>query len=143
MSRRPTSIFAIFNDQDSTCNGDDVDFATESDVLGASYMDGEWFGKGDFELVRLIGPPHSIPGYYFGWTTSEPLIGTDVVAIHHPHGASTHISFGSRSLDASVTVDGELAPASFYYRVQLAQGIVEPGSSGSPCSTRRIRSWAP
>jgi len=67
-----------------------------------------------------------------GWNTAEPNVGDAVVGIHYPEGSWERISFGQRIEDEDISVNGVIGPASRYYQVNFRQGIIEPGSSGSP-----------
>jgi len=69
---------------------------------------------------------------FLGWTTDAPDIGGAVVGIHHPSGSWKRISFGSRSVDRSGSIEGNIAPANRYYRATWTEGKTEGGSSGSP-----------
>jgi hypothetical protein len=62
----------------------------------------------------------------------DPGVGSFLTGIHHPEGSWKRISFGDRIGDATVSVEGALAPANLYLQVNMDKGVVEPGSSGSP-----------
>jgi uncharacterized protein (TIGR03437 family) len=120
----------LFGDETSVCDGTQADVQ----ILGsdsAMYLVGAPIGQGDYTLVALTEPaPAGV--YLFGWTTDEPYVGEPLVGIHHPGGSWARIAFGVRSADATVSISGETAPANEYYQVDYQQGVVEPGSSGSP-----------
>jgi uncharacterized protein (TIGR03437 family) len=119
-----------FDYQTSSCNGPPPNFGLLGpEAVGATYLAGAAVSEGDYTLLQLSSPPTS---YYFGWSATDPPIGSQVVGIHHPEASWTRISFGTRAPDQTVDVSGTLAPANLYDTVDFTQGIVEPGSSGSP-----------
>ena len=123
------SMELYFNYQTSSCNGPAPDLGQLGPIDGATYLAGAPISNGDFTLVKLSDNPGS---YFFGWSATDPPIGSQVVGIHHPEGSWTRISFGSRAPDRTVDVSSATAPANLYDQVDFTQGIVEPGSSGSP-----------
>jgi hypothetical protein len=84
---------------------------------------------GDYSLLRF---PEDTGTAYFDLATTEPAVGESLTGIHYPRGSFAHIAFGVRDPDQDVNVQGTTAPAAEYYQVEMRQGILEPGSSGSP-----------
>jgi uncharacterized protein (TIGR03437 family) len=125
------SVEAHFLYQTSTCNGTPPDLSTVPRLEGGHYLVGADVGQGDYSLLLLNGtaPPGTT---LLGWTTADPNFGDQVVGIHHPEGSWKRISFGSRTTDTDVSVNGVIGPANLYYQIDFTQGIIEPGSSGSP-----------
>lgn len=121
----------IFGDETAVCNGTDADVHLLGAEAGATYLTSASFEYGDYSLLTLTAPaPAGV--YLFGWNTTAPAIGDPVVGIHHPAGSWARISFGQRDADAPINIGGvEVAPG-IDYQVSYTQGIIEPGSSGSP-----------
>lgn len=125
------SVEASFLYQTPTCNGTPPDISTVPKIEGARYIVGAGVAQGDYSLLLLNGAAPA-GTTLLGWTTAEPNFGERVVGIHHPQGSWKRISFGSRTGDTDVSVNGVIAPANMYYQIDFTQGIIEPGSSGSP-----------
>lgn len=123
------TVEARFFYQSATCNGTPPPLTSLPRVLGARYLTGGDWSRGDFALLELTSAPQGV--YFLGWNVSLDTR-QSVVGIHHPRGSHRRISFGGRGIDRFFTVDGQLAPANLYYFVQWGSGIIEPGSSGSP-----------
>ena len=64
---------------------------------------------------------------YLGWTTDAPIVGENVVCIHHPAGTDMKVSIG-HILEVDVTQNG----FQNLIHLQWDEGITEGGSSGSP-----------
>lgn len=125
------TVQAFFLYQTPACNGTPPDLGTVPTVAGARFVAGAPIGQGDYSLLLLSSPaPAGV--HFLGWNTGGPNLGDPVAGIHHPRGSWTRISFGTRAADETVSVGGEIAPATLYYQVDYTQGRVEPGSSGSP-----------
>jgi len=121
--------------QTSTCRGTPpTSRDTSSKSTGGGHLiDWGVMEAGDYSLVLLQNIPNGVT--FSGWDPADPAVGADVVGIHHPMGSWKRISFGQRTLDLTVDVEGSTAPGDKYYSVQEKQGRVEPGSSGSPLFT--------
>jgi len=89
--------------------------------------------NGDYSLVLLPNIPAGV--VFAGWDTSDPDIGSPVTGIHHPEGGYKRISFGNTLDGVDIFVGNDFAPGALYHQVNYTQGIVEPGSSGSPLFT--------
>ncbi len=89
--------------------------------------------QGDYSLVLLPNIPSGV--VFAGWDPDDPPIGSPVTGIHHPEGSYKRISFGSTLNGVDVFVGNDFAPGTLYHQVNYTQGIVEPGSSGSPLFT--------
>ena len=130
------SIQAYFGYQTAFCGGVAPDLGYVDRVLVGVYLTGATIPKGDYTLVRLSGMPPtglgSVGSYFFGWSASAPEIGELVTGIHHPQDSWTRIAFGARISDQTLNISGSVAPANLYYQVDFTQGLIEPGSSGSP-----------
>lgn len=121
----------VFGDQTSVCNGTQADVSALGGETGATYLASAPFEEGDYSLLTLTAPaPAGV--YLFGWTTTGPQIGDPVVGIHHPVGSWARISFGERGADEPFDINGMLVPLGVDYQVNYTQGLIEPGSSGSP-----------
>ena len=123
------SIQAFFFYQASVCNGAPPSLGSLPTVQGGTYLAGAPIIQGDYSLVQLSSAPSGV--YYLGWGFNLPF-GTSATGIHHPQSSYKRISFGSRSPDVNLDVDGEFGPANLYYQVGWSSGLTEPGSSGSP-----------
>jgi uncharacterized protein (TIGR03437 family) len=128
-SAEARSVQAFFLYQDSVCNGTPPSLGSVPSVLGATYLTGASISQGDYSFLLLTSAPSGLT--YLGWNFNLAL-NAPVTGVHHPKGSYKRISFGSRSTDIDITVDGELAPANLYYQVPWSSGVTEPGSSGSP-----------
>jgi lysyl endopeptidase len=82
----------------------------------------------DFALLELNQTPDPSLGiFYAGWTRSgQPA--SSVTAIHHPKGDLMKISIDVNPVIAVSFFGG----GPDYWRATFDQGIVQPGSSGSP-----------
>ena len=126
------TIVAYFGYQTQTCNGT-ADLSSATAVEGATYVAGADITQGDYALVLFNNqPPKSLPGYYFGWSATDPAIGDPVFGIHHPYASWARISFGSRAPDETEIISGQTAPSNLFLLAGFTQGVIEPGSSGSP-----------
>lgn len=122
--------------QTSTCNGVPPDPAVVprttggADLLATSLVDLDedpaLLGF-DFTLLRLrFAPPGGVT--FLGWSSAEAETGRAVVSISHPRADFKRIAFGDRTEFLLIQ------DPTFYYEVTWRpdQGVVEPGSSGSP-----------
>src|SRR5207244_464224 len=125
------TVEAEFLYHTASCNGTPPDLSAVPTLEGARFLAGAPIRQGDYTLMLLNG---SAPDgtTLLGWNTAEPNVGDAVVGIHYPEGSWERISFGERIEDADISVNGVIGPASRYYQVNFIQGIIEPGSSGSP-----------
>ncbi len=81
----------------------------------------------DFTLLELVSSPSESYGVaYAGWSRSAslPTVGA---GIHHPNTAEKRIS-----TPASVQHDSDPFYADSFWEVAWAEGVTQPGSSGSP-----------
>ena len=123
------SLETYWNYQTSSCGGAPP-ASRGSGVQGGHLIGSGSFSEGDYSLVLLPSVPSGVT--FEGWDTGDPQLGEELTGIHHPRGSWKRISFGNRVADAPAIVEGDLAPANLYLQVQWAQGVAEPGSSGSP-----------
>ena len=104
--------------QSLACNSGAYSYGTTSKyaTLLATTLD-----TTDASLLQILG---SIPATstWAAWTTMDPDTGSSVTGIHHPHADLKKISFGK---------DATGQDTNRHY-VMWDQGIMEPGSSGSP-----------
>jgi hypothetical protein len=107
--------------------------ASAKSSLGAHLIASAGASDGDFSVILLPDIPAGVT--FSGWDPGDPGVGSDVIGIHHPSASWKRISFGTRFPDASVEVEGSVAPANKYYQVGMTAGRVEHGSSGSPLFT--------
>lgn len=110
--------------QTNTCNSTAV---PNQSSVNVSFLVGN--GTLDFSLLLING---ELPGglYWVGWFNGVPTGGTNSVAVHHPAGSWTRISFGER-FNGSVCGFGGSAN---YHRQSWdvpGGGVTEGGSSGS------------
>ncbi|HTS63756.1 MAG TPA: trypsin-like peptidase domain-containing protein [Candidatus Acidoferrales bacterium] len=129
------TVQAYWNYQTSSCNGtppSSRDAAAKS-TLGAHLIASADLTGGDYSLILLQDVPSGVT--FAGWDPGGPPVGGTVTAIHHPSGSWKRISFGTRTDDASVNVEGTTTPGNLYFQVLYSQGRVEHGSSGSPLFT--------
>jgi uncharacterized protein (TIGR03437 family) len=125
------TVEAFFLYQTATCNGTPPSLATVPQVSGAHFAAGADVTQGDYTLLLLEGPaPEGV--HFLGWNVDGPAIGNPATGIHHPEGSWKRISFGNRTMDETLNVEGQIAPANRYYQIDYREGRIEPGSSGSP-----------
>ena len=127
--REAKTIQVFFLYQTDVCNGLAPSLSTVPTVLGGQYLTGGSIADGDFALLMLSDVPGGVT--FLGWNNTLDAAAA-VEGLHHPRGSYTRISFGSRGSDGDYLIGTETAPASRYYRVDWAEGLTEPGSSGSP-----------
>ncbi|HEV3334038.1 MAG TPA: hypothetical protein VG096_23790 [Bryobacteraceae bacterium] len=126
------SLETFWTYQTSSCGGAPPasrKSSTQSSVGGHLLTSGP-LPAGDYSLVLLKDVPSGVT--FAGWDMGDPGVGSFLTGIHHPEGSWKRISFGDRIGDATVSVEGALAPANLYLQVNMDKGVVEPGSSGSP-----------
>jgi lysyl endopeptidase len=104
--------------------------SSEQSTVGGHLLASGSLPAGDYSLVLLQNVPAGVT--FSGWDIGDPGMGAPLAGIHHPEGSWKRISFGERIGDVDTNVEGVDAPANLYYQVNLDQGVVEPGSSGSP-----------
>jgi hypothetical protein len=97
---------------------------------GANLIAWSTIGQGDYSLLLLKDAPSGV--LFADWDMSDPPLRSTLTAIHHPAGSYKRISFGTRTADTTVSVEGSLAPGDKYMEVVWDKGRVEHGSSGSP-----------
>jgi hypothetical protein len=112
--------------------------SSETSPLGTHLIDSGTIGQGDYSLLLLSGIPSNVT--FSGWDPADPPVTAAVTGIHHPVASWKRISFGERVGDSDVTIEQDdgtlaLAPAAEYFQIQMDQGRVQPGSSGSPLFT--------
>jgi hypothetical protein len=106
---------------------------SEKSTLGAHLIDYGTIAQGDYSLLLLQDVPADVT--FSGWDPSDPPVQGQLTGIHHPAGSWKRISFGQRTGDATVVVEGQTAPGNEYLEVLWNQGRIEPGSSGSAVFT--------
>jgi hypothetical protein len=126
------SLEVYWKYQTSSCGGAPpaTRDANEPATLGGHLLASGSIEDGDYSLVLLTGVPNDVT--FSGWDTGDPPQATPLVGIHHPEGSWKRISFGDRTDDMTVDVEGSTAPGNLYLEVLWEQGRIEPGSSGSP-----------
>jgi len=89
----------------------------------------------DATLIRLDSVPVEEYGRaYLGWDTRDPVIGEDVIVMHHPATSHMRISYGRvQSIDQTVTAwdGGTQYDYQHETRVGWDDGVTQGGSSGS------------
>lgn len=89
----------------------------------------------DATLIRLDSVPVEDYGRaYFGWDTRDPVVGEDVIVMHHPSTSHMRISYGRvQSIDQNVTASDGGTSYTYQHetRVGWDDGVTEGGSSGS------------
>lgn len=120
--------------QTQTCGGAAPNRRTRPSTQGARLLATAGMGGGDYTLLLL---DQNAPGNrtYLGWSARDIAIGAPTAGIHHPGSPPTNhkrITFGVRTPDRTVVVDGETAPAALYWQIRETEGRTEQGSSGSP-----------
>ncbi|MFN0166501.1 MAG: trypsin-like peptidase domain-containing protein [Bryobacteraceae bacterium] len=118
--------------ESAQCNGPTVTRAAAMRVDGARFLAGGGQGEGDFSLVLLNGLPPNRAVWFAGWQNQDPALGSSLIGIHHPDGSYKRIAFGARVTDRAASVGGQAAPAARFLQVQMTDGRIEGGSSGSP-----------
>ncbi|MFN8178059.1 MAG: proprotein convertase P-domain-containing protein [bacterium] len=89
------------------------------------------YSPSDFTLVRLNANPNPAWNvYYAGWDNSGAAV-SSVVGIHHPNCDEKAISFSNGGLTVT-SYGGNSSPGDgTHWKVAWADGVTEPGSSGS------------
>jgi len=129
------SLQTSFFFEANICGGATPEVPTvEYTVLGAKYLASGAIGVGDYSMVLLSDAPDK--ALFLGWTTADIPVGTAVVGIHHPAGTYKRISFGQRVIDEEFRLgegdNEEIGPADRYWKIEMTEGLVQGGSSGSP-----------
>jgi hypothetical protein len=121
--------------QTETCNGAAPQRPRLQSEVGAQLLASSSITEGDYSLLLLRGIPAGL--WFAGWDANDPAVGAPLAGIHHPRGSWKRIFFGKRIPDSAqpVSIDGYSASPDLYYHVEMSQGRVEPGSSGSPLFT--------
>lgn len=126
-----TEIYWLY--QTPYCNGPPPNPATVPRTTGGADLLATTTANAgtDFCLLRLRGTvPSGVS--YLGWTSSEAVIGTPTVCIHHPSADYKRITFG----DITNVPESSLGirPRERYHQSSWRPnlGVTEPGSSGSP-----------
>lgn len=127
------SVETFWTYQTPTCNADHPTEKGSVKSTGANLLVAGGFGGGDYSLLKLTSVPSGV--LFAGWDPGETTLGGYVVGIHHPRGSHKRIAFGNRINGSNIDVEGDVAIDAFFYLVQWAKGITEPGSSGSPMFT--------
>lgn len=125
------SLQAFWFYQTASCNGAPPDLRSVPRTLGASYVAGIPFERGDATLLRLREIPNGV--VFQGWSPDNVALTGTATGIHHPAGSHRRISFGS--LREPVAYSGIQVGA--FIGVQLdGGGLTQPGSSGSALFAR-------
>lgn len=129
------SLQASFFFEANICGGATPDIpVAEYTVLGAKYLASGAIGAGDYSMVLLSDAPDK--ALFLGWTTADVPVGAPVVGIHHPGGTYKRISFGKRVIDEEFRLgegdNEEIGPADRYWKIEVTEGLLQGGSSGSP-----------
>jgi hypothetical protein len=127
------TVEAFWTYQTAACGGAppaSMDNSVKSGI-GAHLISSGGPDSGDYSLVLLKDVPAGVT--FAGWDITDPTVGgAPLTAIHHPSGSWKRISFGQRTGDATVVVEGSTAPGNLFLQVLWDKGRVEHGSSGSP-----------
>jgi hypothetical protein len=125
------SLETFWTYQTQSCGGKPPDLSQSTQSTPGAHLIGYGtISEGDYSLVLLKDVPSGVT--FSGWDTADPPLGTELTGVHHPVGSWKRISFGSRTTDETVSVDGATAPGDLYLEILWSQGRTEPGSSGSP-----------
>ncbi len=108
-------------------------YGTLNSSNGGHLLNSGAFNQGDYSLVLLPDVPDGV--VFAGWDTADPALGVNVVGIHHPMGSFKRISFGQITASADVSLEGYSLGGDLYNTALWTQGVVQPGSSGSPLFT--------
>jgi hypothetical protein len=87
----------------------------------------------DASLIQVNEVPVGKYGRaYLGWDTRAPVVGDNVIVMHHPLGTHMRISYGQiTAVEQSPHVAGHADPYAHQTKVTYSQGVTEGGSSGS------------
>ncbi len=125
VSRNPANWQFIFHYWSPTCSPNQN--GSFSLLFNGASLSSSWI-QTDFALLYLNQTPSITSGIsYLGWSRST-VAPTNSVGIHHPSGDVMKIAV-ENSAAVVGNVQGYLNTG---WRVQFDNGIVEPGSSGSP-----------
>ena len=126
------SLETFWTYQTSSCGGPPPASRKSSaqSTVGGHLLASGSLGAGDYSLVLLQNVPAGVT--FAGWDMGDPGVGSPLTGIHHPKGSWKRISFGERIGDSDQIVEGVLTPGNLYFQINLDNGVVEPGSSGSP-----------
>jgi hypothetical protein len=108
-------------------------YGTLNSSNGGHLLESGALNLGDYSLVLLPDVPDGV--VFAGWDTADPLVGASVVGIHHPMGSYKRISFGQATASLDVSLEGYSLSGDLYNTATWTQGVVQPGSSGSPLFT--------
>ena len=127
-----SSVVVYWNYENSTCrtpgssdSGAAGDGTLDQYTSGSTLLNSEDFNTTDHALLQLTSTPDASWNVtYAGWSRNQslPSIGA---GIHHPNTAEKRISIPSQ-----VTNDPDYSDT--YWEVVWADGVTQPGSSGSP-----------
>lgn len=125
----PETWIVYYNFQSPTCdpsqNGNDRMTTVGVDIL---YEGTGNFSCGDMALLRVSDNDYQIPlqynVFFAGWNSRDELeIDDELIAIHHPRTDIKKITSGK----FVGKIEGDC-----FYQMELIDGIIEGGSSGSP-----------
>lgn len=122
-----SSLVAYFDYRPSSCGGGSPPLSWVPNVAGATLLATD--PVSDFTFVELSANP-SGTNWYLGWTTTDPVFGTDMHRVSHPAGLTQRYSASSFTGDAGI-VCGGLPTSDFHYSAQT-EGSTAGGSSGAP-----------
>lgn len=129
------SMVTYWNYQTSKCEGAVPDRAASEQISGGTMLLSYGAIGGDFTLIQLPKAPSN--GYLLGWSATDPAVGSNVTAIHHPGPPPSNwkrIAFGTVDAEQSgaMYLNTELYPLENYLQFAETGGRVQQGSSGSP-----------
>jgi hypothetical protein len=123
------SLVVSWTYQTPSCGGAQPASLGSAQSSGGHLVSYATIDQGDYSLVLLQNIPGGLT--FSGWDIADPPVGSSLVGVHHPNASWKRISFGNRTDDQAADVEGAIAPANKYFQMQWAQGVTEPGSSGS------------
>jgi hypothetical protein len=122
-----------FNYEGPTCQNPQTEPISRS-IQGCARRAGA--NETDFLLLELnYRIALDVNAQYLGWNRDSTVLPTSTVMIHHPQGDIKKYARDSRPATVpnwDISWPGSISPPNSHLNVFFEQGLVEPGSSGSP-----------
>lgn len=122
-----------FNYEFAGCPGQSTEPVRYS-MLGCQYRSGR--EESDFLLLELEDViPQAYNAYFVGWNRDGNHTPDEMTGIHHPRGDVKKISTSNQPIsifnNSIIWSNNVTTPPSHHFRIELTEGTIEDGSSGS------------